>query len=93
MSYLLTRTSMSLDSFTLGVLETLGQKWSVSKAEVIRRAVRRIQEEEDIKDQRPAPLQALDWLQSTGGHTPEASHVLREELRAERNAQGYWWES
>lgn len=44
---------MALDQFTLRVLDVLAKKWGVPKAEVMRRAVRRMKEEEDMKDQCP----------------------------------------
>jgi len=93
MTYTLTRTSMALDQFTLGVLDTLSQKWAVPKAEVMRRAVRRLKEEEDMKDQCPKPLEALDWLQNSGGLTLQEAEAFRQEMHAEREAKRYWWES
>lgn len=92
MAYTLTRTSMALDPFTLGALDLLAQKWSVPKAEVMRRAVRRLKEEEDMKDQCPKPLQALDWLQNGGGLTVQEAKAFREDVQAEREAKRYWWE-
>lgn len=93
MTYTLTRTSMALDSFTLGVLDLLSKKWGVPKAEVMRRAVRHIKEAEDMKDQCPKPLEALDWLQNGGGLTLQEAEAFREEVRAEREAKRYWWEA
>jgi len=93
MSYTLTRTSMALDQATLSALELLSQKWSVPKAEVMRRAVRQLKEEEDMKDQCPKPLEALDWLQKGGGLTVQEADAFRAEVRAEREAKRYWWEA
>lgn len=93
MSYALTRTSMALDQFTVRVLDLLAKKWGVPKAEVMRRAVRRIKEEEDMKDQCPKPLQALDWLQHGGGLTVQEAEAFRAEVQAERDAKRYWWEA
>lgn len=84
---------MALDQFTVRVLDTLAKKWGVPKAEVMRRAVRRIKEEEDMKDQRPKPLQALDWLQNGGGLTVKEAEAFRNEVQAEREAKRYWWEA
>jgi predicted DNA-binding protein len=84
---------MALDSFTLGVLDLLSKKWGVPKAEVMRRAVRHIKEAEDMKDQCPKPLEALDWLQNGGGLTLQEAEAFREEVRAEREAKRYWWEA
>ncbi len=93
MTYTLTRTSMALDSFTLGALELLSKKWGVPKAEVMRRAVRHIKEAEDMKDQYPKPLEALQWLQNGGGMTVQEADAFREEVRGEREAKRYWWEA
>jgi hypothetical protein len=84
---------MALDPFTLGVLDLLSQKWGVPKAEVMRRAVRRIKEEDDMKAQCPKPLEALDWLQNGGGLTVQEAEAFREEVKAEREAKRHWWES
>ncbi len=69
MSYATTlvRTSVSLDTGTLDALDSLAKRWSVSKAEVMRRAIRRIQDEAEAEDKRPTPLQALEWLKSGAG--------------------------
>lgn len=84
---------MALDSFTLSVLDLLSKKWGVPKAEVMRRAVRHIKEAEDMKDQCPKPLEALDWLQNGGGLSLREAEAFREEVRAEREARRYWWEA
>lgn len=84
---------MALDSFTLGVLDLLSKKWGVPKAEVMRRAVRHIKEAEDMKDQCPKPLEALDWLQNGGGLSLQEAEAFREEVRQEREAKRYWWEA
>lgn len=93
MSYALTRTSMSLDEFTLRMLDALSKRWQVPKAEVMRRAIKRLKEEEDLKDQCPKPLEALDWLQNGGGLTVQEADAFKEDLRAEREAKRYWWEA
>ena len=51
---------MALDTGTLGALDSLAKRWAVSKAEVMRRAIRKIKEEADAEDLRPSPLQALE---------------------------------
>lgn len=93
MSYSLTRTSMSLDGFTLKAMETLSKKWGISKAEVVRRAVRSLKQQADQNDSLPSPLEALDWLQSGGGLLAEEAEKFRAEVRAERDAKRYWWEA
>ena len=92
MTYTLTRTSMALDQSTLLALNYLSKKWEVSKAEVMRRAVRRVKEEAEQEDNSPKPIQALDWLQSGGGLTVQEAESFREEVQAERQAKRQWWE-
>lgn len=87
----LKRTSMSLDTETLDSIESLATKWSTSKSEVIRRAVRKIKEDEAMKAARMTPIQALEWLQENGISQAEAD-TLMEEVRLEREAKKYWWE-
>ena len=93
MSYLLTRTSMALDAWTIKALSDLALRWEVSKAEVLRRAVRRLKEEADREASLPNPLAALDWLQNQGGLPPAEAAQFREEVRLEREAKRYWWEA
>jgi Ribbon-helix-helix domain len=93
MNYRLTRTSMSLDSWTIQMLKDLSEKWSVSKAEVIRRAVRELKQQTEQKEMAPSPLEALDWLQTGGGMVAEEAAEYRVEVQAEREARKYWWES
>jgi Arc/MetJ-type ribon-helix-helix transcriptional regulator len=83
---------MALDQSPLGAFDLLAQKWRVPKAEVMRRAVRRLKEEEDMKDQYPKPLKALDWLQNGGGLAVQVAEAFREEVQAEREAKRYLWE-
>lgn len=93
MSYALSRTSMSLDGFTLKAMESLAEKWGISKSEVVRRAVSHLKAKADLQDQAPEPLEALDWLQKGGGLAVEEAAEFREEVQAEREARRYWWES
>ncbi len=83
---------MALDSATLSAISFLAEKWEVSKAEVMRRAVKRAKEETDLKEQQPKPIEALDWLQKGGGLTVREAEAFRKEVRAEREAKRYWWE-
>ena len=92
MRYALTRTSMALDRGTLLALKELAKRWQVSKAEVMRRAVRRAREEADREASQPKPLEALDWLQGGAGLTVHEAESFREEVNAERQAKRYWWE-
>ena len=93
MKYHLTRTSMALDEGTLRVLEELSDRWSVSKAEVMRRAVKQAKVEADRETQRPKPLEALDWLQSGAGLSVEEASAFKKEVQAERLAKRYWWQA
>ncbi len=84
---------MALDQGTLQALKELTSRWGVSKAEVMRRAVRKAKEESDREAALPSPLEALAWLQGGGGLSQEEAAVLREDVREERQAKHYWWES
>jgi hypothetical protein len=91
MAYRNIRTSMALDQWTLNTLKLLGEKLGISKSEVMRRAVRTLNEQTEQQDVRPSPLAALEYLQSSGLSVREAD-AFREELQAERQAKRYWWE-
>jgi predicted transcriptional regulator len=88
----LVRTSVSLDTGTLGVLDELAKRWDVSKAEVMRRAIRRVREDVEAEDQRPSPLQAMEWLQSGAGLSVAEGAEFKADIQAERVAKRYWWE-
>ncbi|MEI6675225.1 MAG: ribbon-helix-helix protein, CopG family [Verrucomicrobiota bacterium] len=92
MSYSLVRTGVSLDRTSLGILDDLAKQWSVSKAEVMRRALRKAKAEADLETQRPSPLDALEWLQNGGGLTVEEGAGMHAAFLAERQAKRYWWE-
>ena len=66
MSESLTRTSMALDTWTVQALRYLSEKWSIPKAEVIRRAVRQLKARAEVEEQTIDPLQALESLQNGG---------------------------
>lgn len=83
---------MALDQWTRRALAELARKWDISKAEVMRRAVKRLKEEADREAALPKPVDALDWLQSGGGLTMHEAATFREEVKAEREAKRYWWE-
>lgn len=93
MTYALTRTSMALDGGTLRALKTLAAEWGVSKAEVMRRAVKQAKDNADREAALPKPLEALDWLHDGGGLTVKEAAAHREQVRAERLAKKYWWEA
>jgi hypothetical protein len=92
-TYQMTRTSMALDGWTIGALKQLSEKWNISKAEVIRRAVRQLSELAEQEDRAPTPLEALDWLQNGGGLMADEAAKFRAEITANREARTYWWQS
>ena len=93
MSYSLTRTSMALDAWTVQSIKELSEKWSISKSEVMRRAVRQLKEKADKEEHAMDPLQALNWLQQGGGLVAAEADQFRADLKAEREERKYWWES
>ncbi len=93
MSYSLTRTSMALDQSTLLALDDLSKLWKISKAEVMRRAVRKLKEEAAREPVLLPPLDALEWLQKGGGLSPEEAETFRCEVNEERQAKRFWWET
>ena len=92
MSYALKRTSMALDPGTLESMTELAKRWSISKAEVMRRAIKHYKEEADRRAALPEALDALAWLQNGGGLSVHEAEDFRREMRAERQAKVYWWE-
>lgn len=93
MSYSPTRTSMALDAWTVQSIKELSEKWSISKSEVMRRAVRQLKEKADKEEHAMDPLQALNWLQQGGGLVADEADQFRADLKAEREERKYWWES
>ena len=93
MSYRLTRTSMALDDWTIQALKSLAERWGTSRAEILRRAVKRFKEESDREAAQPSPLEALEWLQQGGGLTVNEAEHFREQVQAEREAKRFWWEA
>lgn len=83
---------MALDQSTILFLDILAKKLALSKSEIMRRAVAKMKEDEDMKDNCPKPLQALDWLQNGGGMTLQEANAFKDEVSAERDAKRYWWE-
>lgn len=92
MSYALKRTSMALDPKTLESMAELAKRWSISKAEVMRRAIKHYKEEADRRAALPEALDALAWLQNGGGLSVHEAEGFRREMQAERQATVYWWE-
>jgi predicted DNA-binding protein len=90
MSYVLKRTSMALDPGTLEFMTELAKRWSISKAEVMRRAIKHYKEEADRGAILPGALGALAWLQNGGGLSVHEAEDFRREMRAERQAKVFW---
>jgi hypothetical protein len=84
---------MALDAWTVQSIKELSEKWSISKSEVMRRAVRQLKEKADKEEQTVDPLQALNWLQQGGGLVADEADKFRADLKAEREERKYWWES
>ncbi|MEX1049388.1 MAG: hypothetical protein WED15_07660 [Akkermansiaceae bacterium] len=74
------------------VAESLAKHWSVSKAEVMRRAIRRVQQDVDAENKQPNPLQAMEWLQGGAGSSIKEGAEFKENVTSERHAKRYWWE-
>jgi metal-responsive CopG/Arc/MetJ family transcriptional regulator len=89
----LVRTSVSLDTGTLEILDGLAKRLSVSKAEIMRRAIRKMKATEDADDKRTTPLQAIYLLQSGAGMSLHEGTDFKMDIEAERLAKRYWWES
>ena len=66
---------------------SLAKRWSVSKAEVMRRAIRRVQQDVEAEDKRPSPLQAMEWLQNGAGLSVAEGAEFKENVEAERQAR------
>jgi len=84
---------MSLDGYTLTAMEALAKKWGTSKSEVVRKAIRSLKLQADAEDQKPTPIEALDWLHQGGGLTPNEAEAFRAAVLEERSARKFWWES
>lgn len=83
---------MSLDTVTLDIMQKLAKKWNVSKSEVIRRAVKKAQEDDIIKASRMSPVEALEWIRDGNGLNESEAKFMTDEIAAERAAKKYWWE-
>lgn len=92
MAYAFARTKMVFDEWTLAAMRELALKESITKVEVMRRAIKHYQETATSGAYRTEPVDALGWLQKGGGLSMQEAHVFREEVKAEREAKRYWWE-
>ena len=78
------KSTYSLDVETVRALETLAQRWSVSKSEVLRRAIRLAANEDPPN--RSTALGALDRLQTSVGKRKVDLTRWAVDVRAERRA-------
>lgn len=78
------KSTYSLDVESMRTLEALAKRWSVSKSEVLRRAIR-IAATEDVPAQNVA-LDALDRLQSALRERKVDTTQWARDLKAERRA-------
>ena len=85
---------MALDTETINALESLSKKWGVSKAEVMRRSIKKTNEKENQTPNTSirTPLEALLWLKENG-ITKEEAESYKAELKLEREAWKDPWEN
>jgi predicted DNA-binding protein len=76
------KSTYSLDVDTIRRLERVAARWSVSKSEVLRRAIEAVDRDEMAGT--PLPLEALQQLQNTLKLTPRQAVNWSREIRRER---------
>lgn len=74
------KATYSLDPETVRLLERTARRWSVSKSEALRRAIRAAAASEDL----PNPEAALDRLQDAAALTDTAAKSWQRNVRTER---------
>jgi hypothetical protein len=79
------KTTYSLDLKTVRTLETLAQRWKVSKSEALRRAIQASANREPGEAGREA-IRALDELQQALGMTTETADRWVRAVQGERRA-------
>ncbi|WP_419950470.1 ribbon-helix-helix protein, CopG family [Candidatus Palauibacter sp.] len=79
------KSTYSLDVESVRVLETLARRWSVSKSEVLRRAIKLAAE--DDASRAHGPLAALDQLQTLVRERSVDLTEWERDVRAERLAR------
>lgn len=82
---------MALDTETIAALESLSKKWEVSKAEVMRRSIKKTQQEE--QEHSLTPLEALMKLKNGAGISQEEADKFKAELKEEREAWRDPWKN
>jgi Arc/MetJ-type ribon-helix-helix transcriptional regulator len=80
------KSTYSLDVETVRTLESIAQRWNVSKSEALRRAIRAAAEQ--AGDAASDAIQALDELQSSLHLGASAADKWEKRVRAERRAGG-----
>ena len=79
------RATYALDPHTVSTLERLARRWSVSKSEAIRRAIRDAAGREGGGNER---LEALKRLQASVGLSASAARRWESRVKAERRSAG-----
>lgn len=84
------KATYSLDVATIRALERLAELWSVSKSEVVRRAIRRAARSNEPVNDALAALDELQQLLSDSGTSPEdwAEEVRQERTDSEESRRG-----
>jgi hypothetical protein len=81
---------MSSEAWTIHMIKGLTQKWNIFKAEVLRRAVRQLNEKADAEDYALSPTKRTHCLQETRGQVAEDAESIRERLAANLEARRAW---
>jgi len=100
MAQMTIRTTVAFDLASKARLERLATRWGVSKSEVLRRVLKRADEQARIEDasavelteNQPdltgmSPLEIIDWLKENPQHPPGTAERWIRELREEREAE------
>jgi ribbon-helix-helix CopG family protein len=78
------KSTYVMDVETVRALESIAQRWNVSKSEALRRAIRASAEQQP--PEAPDALRALDQLQRSLKLTPARAREWARAVRAERRA-------
>lgn len=80
------RTTFALDTATIRRLRRLAKSWRVSQAEVVRRAIERVEREDE--QTRASPLARLKAYHEAGGLDANAAKAYLEEVAENRSNWG-----
>ncbi|TVS13609.1 MAG: ribbon-helix-helix protein, CopG family [Wenzhouxiangella sp.] len=86
MARMTVRTSYALDKETAANIKRMARSWGVSQAEVIRRSIRRIAEQEGPAAMTPAEVVA-HYASGPPVRTEESLRAITRTLRKERHAE------